>query len=141
VALPDCGLAVANYLAGKTCGGVVLALGANLFAGPTRSIDRTPSEAVFCLETGGAAPSPYLGTGRQAFYRASVQVMVRGPVGEHQAGADLARGVLETLNQAPVPGFVATFARDSAPAYLGTDDDDRPSWSINFELEHVATLG
>ncbi|GMV19026.1 MAG: hypothetical protein AMXMBFR56_72500 [Polyangiaceae bacterium] len=132
---------VVNFLDTKTAGSLTLAKATNLFVGFMRAQDRTPSPSVYALNTGGPGPLPYLGTGRQAYLRPTVQVMVRGPAGDFQAGEAIARAVLEYLQQQTVPGYVACFARDSQPAWLGEDSDQHGLWSINLELQYTATLG
>jgi Bacteriophage minor capsid protein len=132
---------VATFLNGKTVGSVVLTLATNLFIGQMRSGERTPSPAVFCLATGGAAPQPYLGSGRTGFYRPTVQVMVRGPAGDDQVGEAMARDLAALLNQQVVSGYVSWFTRDSAPAFLGTDTDQHGQWVLNVECDYVTSLG
>lgn len=128
-----------TFLDGKTAGGVALAKASNLFAGPMRTTDVTPSPAVFLLNTGGPPPAPYLGGNRESYFRATVQVLVRGPAGDIEAGEALARGVYELLHLATVTGYVALFARDSQPAYLGEDADQHGLWSLNVECQYKAT--
>lgn len=131
---------VAAFLNGKTAGATLLTLGTNLFIGEMRSGDRTPAPAVFCLGTGGPSPEPYLGGHRTALYRPMVQVLVRGPAGDNQAGELLAREVLAWLNLQVVAGYLSWFARDSAPAYLGADRDQHGQWSMNIECQYRASL-
>lgn len=138
--LKDPAADVAAFLNGKTAGATLLTLGANLFVGEMRSIDRTPAPAVFCLGTGGPSPEPYLGGHRSALYRPMVQVMVRGPSGDNQAGEQLAREVLAWLNLQVVSGYLSWFARDSAPAYLGVDKAQHGQWSVNLECLYRASL-
>lgn len=140
-AVKDAAADVANFLDTRVAGATTLAKGANLFIGSMRSQDRTPSPSVFVLNTGGPSPLPYLGTGRQAYLRPTVQIMVRGPAGDFQAGELLARAVLEYVHQQAVPGYTACFSRDSQPAWLGEDSDQHGLWSINIELQYAATLG
>ena len=128
-----------SFLDTKTAGGVLLAKGTNLFAGPMRGTDFTPAPAVFLLNTGGPPPSPYLGGQRESYFRATVQVLVRGAPGDQLAGENFARGVFQHLHLGAVSGYVGIFARDSQPAYLGDDEDQHGQWSINVECQYVAT--
>lgn len=138
--LKDAAADVVAFLAGKTVGGVLLTAAGNLFVGQMRTTDRTPSPAVFCLGTGGPSPLPYLGGHRTALYRPTVQVMVRGPAGDDEAGAALALSVLEALNMQTPSGYVSWFTRDSAPAFLGTDTGQHGQWSLNVECVYHASL-
>lgn len=138
--LRDAAADVAAFLDGKSAGSVQLVLATNLFIGPMRSGDRTTSPAVACLGTGGPGPESYLGGRRTSLYRPTVQVLVRGPAGDDQAGEALARGVLGHLHQAAPAGYVTWLARDSAPAYLGPDTDQHGLWSINVECLYRAAL-
>lgn len=132
---------VVNFLDGKVAGATTLTKAINLFVGFMRTQDASPSPAVFCANTGGAAPVPYLGAGRQALLRPTVQVLVRGPAGDFAAGEAIARAVLGYLHQQSVPGYVATYARDSQPAWLGEDADQHGVWSLNLELQYSTALG
>lgn len=138
--LRDAAADVAAFLDGKTAGDVLLALASNLFIGPMRSSDRTSSPLVACLGTGGPGPDSYLGGRRTALYRPTVQVMVRGPAGDNQAGEALARGVLALLHQTTPAGYVTWLARDSAPAYLGLGADQHGLWSLNVECVYRVSL-
>lgn len=132
---------VVDYLNAKVAGSITLTKGTNLFIGPMRSQDETPSPSAFALNTGGPSPLPYLGSGRQAYVRPTVQVLVRGPAGDFAAGEAIARAVLEHLHQQTLTGYTACFARDSHPAWLGQDADQHDLWSLNFELQYAITLG
>jgi hypothetical protein len=134
-------LDLVNYLSGKAAGAITLATGSNLFAGQMRSTDTTASPGVWCLNTGGPAPIPYLGGHRSSWFRPTVQLMVRGPMGDQLAGEAIARDVLSWVHQATVAGYAAVFARDSAPAYLGEDQGPHGLWSINVELQYATALG
>ena len=69
-----------------------------------------------------------------------VQVMVRGPAGDDQAGELISREVLAWLNMQVVAGYVTWQARDSSPAYLGADKDQHGQWAINIECLSVIAL-
>lgn len=134
-------LDVVNFLDTKLADTVTLAKGTNLFVGPMRSGDRTPAPAVFALNTGGPGPMPYLSGGlRTALFRPTVQIIVRGPAGDIEAGEKLARGVFQWLHQHVLIGYLSVFARDSAPAYLGDDSDQHGQWAINIDCPYIASL-
>ena len=132
---------ITAFLNGKLAGATTLTSGTNLFTGRMLDDTQSPAAAVFCLNTGGAAPVPYLNGNRTADFSPMVQVLVRGPVGDLAVGEGLARGVFAWLHQATVAGYVQVLARDSAPVLLEVDSAERGVWSINVECEYVASLG
>lgn len=132
---------VVAFLDSKTAGGVTLTRGTNLFIGHMRTVERTPSPSVFALNTGGPTPEPYLQGHRTALFRPTVQVMVRGPAGDLEAGEALARDVFAWLHQRIVAGYTSWYARDSAPALVAVEDAaQHPIWAINVECQYRAAL-
>ncbi len=129
-----------DFLTTKSAGGVTLTKGTNLFASRMLSVDSAPDQAVFCLNTGGPSPTPYLGGGRESWYRPTVQVMFRGPTGDPATGEGIARGVFERLHHASVTGYTAVLRREAQPAFLGEDGDQRGQWVINVECQYKAAL-
>jgi hypothetical protein len=141
-ALKDAAYDVAQFLNGKTAGATLLTLGTNLFIGPMRDADRAPAgPAVFVLNTGGASPASMLSGERQALFRPSVQVMVRGAADAFAAGEQLARGLHAWLHLHVLAGYVTWYVVDSQPAFLGHDGDQHPLWSLNLEATYAAALG
>lgn len=132
---------LATYLAGKTVGGVALVQATNLFVGKMRGNDTTPSPSVWLLNTGGPPPEPYLGGSRQGFYRAQVQILVRGPAGDMQTGEQIARDVFELVAQLQLTGYVSTFAQSAQPIWLLEDNAQHDVWVTNVECQYVAALG
>jgi len=132
---------VAQFLNGKTVGGVVMSLATNLFIGRMPDTDKTQSPCVAVLNTGGASPQSLLSGERQSVYSASVQVMVRSSADDFAAGEALARGVIEWCHQQVIAGYLSWYSRDSQPALLGPDSDQHLVWAINFDAEYLATLG
>lgn len=112
------------------------ALGTNLFTGPVRPAQNAiPHQAIFCLDTGGPAPLPYLGGSSAPNYsRPHVQVRVRSVPGDFAGGLDLARNVAAALNKASLTGYAACLLQQSTPNYLGMDAADHHEWSVNVEL-------
>jgi hypothetical protein len=129
-----------TFLNGKLAGSTLLASGANLFAGPMRSIDGTPAPAVFCLNTGGEVPRPYTSGDRSAYYSPSVQVMVRGPTNNIAGGEELARGVFAWLQQSTITGYTQVLVRESQPFPLGEDTSRHGQWVMNVSCQYPATL-
>lgn len=139
--LKNAALDVANFLDTKACADITLSKGVNLFIGPMRSTELSPAPCVFVLNSGGAAPVPYLAGTREAFYRPTVQVQIRGPIGDFFRGEAIAVAVSRWLAQTTsIDGYVTTYLRDSQPAYLGEDTQQHPQWSSNLELQYVASL-
>lgn len=132
---------VAQFLTTKTVGGVVLTVGTNLFVSRVPDTDRAPALSVACLNTGGAAPEPYLDDSRRSFFSASVQVLVRSNVDDFETGERVARGIIEWCHQRVAVGYVTWLSRDSQPAYLGPDSNHRHTWAINLDAEYDAALG
>ena len=133
-----------DFLHLKVLAGVTLTKGTNLFVGQVRAEDQTPSPSAFVLNTGGPQPTPYLGGAREAYWRPTVQVLVRGAAQANEAGERLALAAFSALALASVPmtgggSYVAVLPRDSAPNYLGQDDSRRGLWSMNFECQFKGT--
>jgi hypothetical protein len=130
---------MATALDGETVGGVQLTTGQNLFY---RMVHPMPMGLVVSLlNSGGDAPEPYFASTPSAFFRATVQALIYGMPGEDGFvdGEALARGLIEELHQQPLSGYVAVYARDSQPAFLGADPEtQRWQWSVNFELQYTA---
>jgi hypothetical protein len=125
-----------DFLTGKVAGSVTLTAGVNLYAGRMLADDLTPGQAVFLLNTGGMPPRPYLGDGTN-YFTAAVQCLVRGPVGNLEAGEALARGVWSLLHQAPLGAYVQILARDSAPVLLDVDSAQRGRWAVNVDASYT----
>ena len=132
---------VRDQLNGQTAGGIALTSGTNLFGGPMRSGDRTPSPAVFIQATGGAQPDAYLQGRRTALYRPSVQVLVRGTAADFQLGESVARGVYELLHMKVVSPYISWMARDAQPVLVSLEDSaQHPVWAINLECVYKVSL-
>lgn len=112
--------------------------GVNVFQGPVREIGAlvTPT-AVFVLQTGGIAPTPYLGT--QTDVRESgLQIRIRSDVAEgYDAGCTLAQAVLAATQRKTPSGRVTVFVNESEPTYLGQDDYGNFEWSLNARVVWV----
>lgn len=110
----------------------------NIFQGPVREIGAlvTPT-AVFVLQTGGMAPTPYLGT--QTDVRDSgVQIRIRSDVAlGYNYGVELAQLVLASVQRQKPTGRVTMFVNESEPTYLGQDDYSNFEWSLNCRVVWV----
>lgn len=111
-------------------------VGGNLLLGPPRSTEAGVAQlAVFVLQSGGAAPVPYLGAG-ESFHESSVQVVVRSDAHAFATGEALARALHARAHLGTSAGFTFLRAVESEPNYLGTDDDGAHRWSINVRVGH-----
>lgn len=140
MALPNPAADLRDYLNGLVAGTTTLTRATNLFAGRQLSDELMPAAVVCLLNTGGMAPAPYMGPERSSYYQAAVQVLVRGPARNLEAGEALARGVLGLLHQATVSGYVQVLARDSAPVLLDVDSAGRGVWACNVDAHFTAAL-
>lgn len=132
---------VVAFLDTKAAGAVTLTDGTTLFRGQMRSRPGASSPAVFCLNTGGPGPDPYLGGHRKALFRPTVQVLMRGPAGDLEAGETMARAVFAWLHQRVVAGYVSWYARDSQPVLIAPEDNAQHGvWVINLECQYVSAL-
>jgi hypothetical protein len=117
-----------------------LILGENLFQGGVRAKgEHVPSEAVFVLLTGGIAPQASNGE-LTSFNRPVVQIRTRGPRLGYARGLERAIEVLKAAHYASVDGYVDVRVNESAPIYLGEDDDGHPEWSNNVTMWVVEAL-
>lgn len=116
-----------------------LTLQTNLYAGPVRAADDSGGiahEAVFVTASGGLFSEPLHDDTRRTLRRPGLQIRVRSDqgTGAFQNGQQLARDVYDALDQDPPAGICDLRALDSAPSYIGTDEDGHHEWSINFSL-------
>jgi hypothetical protein len=144
VSTPDADVA-ARLVAQTPLGGVALVSGGNVFTGPVRPADvaegpgYTPTQAIFCLGTGGPPQLPFLGTGDNLI-EASVQVRIRSSPGAaaFSGGQALARAVLACLQQHIPTGYISFLVQDSHPNYLAQDEQGCHEWSVNVRCKYVA---
>lgn len=105
----------------------------NVFVG---ELPTTPDEVVAVVGTGG----PEADT-RHGYDTAAVQVVARGTPHDRTSGyavADSIYGALHGLTSTTFPdGTRVILVRgiQSRPVNIGPDDNARPRWSLNFELE------
>lgn len=118
-------------------GGIGLTSGTNLFTGPERPIgDGIPDEAVFVLASGGYPPEPFIDGSGQDYCISTVQIIVRSAIRSHDSGQTLARDVRDCVHKATIAGYVDLRVREAEPNYLGQDEQELHTWSLNMELQH-----
>ena len=112
--------------------------GVSIFQGPVREIGAlVPPTAVFVLQTGGIAPTPYLGTATDV-RESGLQIRIRSDVTlGYNAGVELAQTVLAALQRKTPSGRVTLFVNESEPTYLGQDDYSNFEWSLNARVVWV----
>ena len=139
MALKDPAADIVAALNGETLASVALVTGTNLFAGEVPNEDFVSNvPTVGVLNTGGAAPSPYIGSSLNSFFRASVQITVRGAPSQFANGEALARAVMGALHLSrPDDSYVTVKVQESQPSYFGTDNSQRPQWTFNLEAQYT----
>lgn len=99
-----------------------------------------PHRAIFVTLVGGAAPNEFLGNGAFGTYkRPTLQVRVRGDVGDFATGRDLANSAWDACQAPALSGTLAAYVRvvniQSAPAFMGLDDTEHPEWVFSVRME------
>ena len=126
--------------------------GQNVFTGPERSKSENQAlpgavpdgNVVFVRETGGLKDEPYKADttvdttptaedwpGQQ---NPGVQIMVRAPRGNYDAGKALADAVRRAIDKSPPTGYFESRVTLSTPLWNREDDANRDLFSINVEL-------
>lgn len=110
---------------------LALEFGTDLFIG---EMPETPDECASLMDTGGLEPT----TG--PLYYPMAQALVRAGVGQYSNASNLAYGVLDALNrysgQPDSSGYYYTGIWPvGEPVFLGTDEKNRPMFSINFRMQ------
>ena len=115
--------------------------GTNIFDGPERAYgDGVPHEAAFVTPYGGPQPQPFIGgTTEQRFPQ--VQVLYRSGVDDYNGGEAKARAIRDALHHQSITratggSYTDCRALQSAPLFLGIDEQRRTRWAINVELWH-----
>jgi hypothetical protein len=140
-AAKDAASDVAAFLDLKPAENITLEMGVNLFVGPMRSTEMTCSPALFVRNTGGAAATPYLHTGRKALFRPTVQLVLRGSPGEIQDAENMGRAIFAWLHQQAIAPYVQWLAVASAFALVTPEDSmQHPVLTLNLECQYVAEL-
>lgn len=116
-----------------------LSLGVPVYVGPTRPANppAMPRAAVFVMETGGPAPTPFMDGSTTAYRRIRVQIRVRGEPDSWAATRNRANTVWSAMQQTTsITGSYTRVTNDqSAPMYLGLDALQCPEFTVNATLE------
>lgn len=111
-------------------------IGTSLFYGPPRPpLGNIPHKSTWCFASGGPQAQPYLGASAD-FREFWVQVTHRSNVDDYSGGLSISRAIWSALQRAtPVgSGYIAIYVKEAYPTYLGLDDVEHHSWSLNVRL-------
>jgi Bacteriophage minor capsid protein len=112
-------------------------VGSSIFIGDELPVSSAvPETAVFVRVTGGP-PSNDTFRRLHGVRWPTVQVLVRAPAHDYQAGQTKANSIFTTAHGAAISGYSECKAMSSGPIYIGKDSQDRPKFSINFMLGYV----
>jgi len=108
-----------------------LSFGTDLFVG---LMPDSPDECVSIIDTPGTEP------GVGPYYYSSVQVLVRGGVGEYDSAAALGRDIAAVLHEytgKPDSStlYYAGIWQLSEPFFIGVDEKNRPLFSTNYRIQ------
>jgi len=124
----DPAMDVANYLENQGIGTV----STDIFIGHIRPASQyVPVNSIFVQNTGGYPPQRFLQTVTE-LRRPSVQVLVRWS--SYEAGQAKAEAIYDALESASISGYLDIVADQSAPIFLGLDENNNYGWSLNFTL-------
>lgn len=121
---------------------------ANCFVGPIRkSGGFIPGKAVFIKEYSLSAPSPYMDATRKTYRSFDLQIIVRGDINQYSATRQMADDVWHKMDRASTASlstastsYVRITCAQSAPIYLGQDDQERDLFSVNVRLEALTAI-
>jgi len=109
-------------------------LGTNLYTGPERPTDKSPSRCIFVLPTGGLPARHYRSaTGAEVRYPRA-QVLVRSERGKFDQGKDDARAAYAALHRQPPAGYIEVEVLESEPSYIGTRESGEHRWTFNVQV-------
>ena len=120
---------------------------ANCFVGPIRKAGGAiPGKAVFVREYSAVEPSPYMDNSRKTYRTFDVQVVVRGDVNQYSSTRQTADNIWHKMDRAGAgistasTTYVRVTCSQSAPIYLGQDDQERDLFSVNLRLEAITAI-
>jgi len=114
--------------------GLSLTDATNLFRGPPLDVGGVPDDCVFVTATGGPAPQDYIDGGSGPTVKSKTAlVTIRAQFNNNQAGYALAENCLDALHKSDPSGWISFEVRESAPNYIGVDEQSRHRWTFNVE--------
>lgn len=131
MSLPNAGLDVATHLQTSALG----TLGVDVFAvAEMPQSDTIPAKATFVQVYGGREPEDYLGQAPSGLRFPKVQVTVRADPHDLETAQKVARDAWDALHRVTLAGYLSCRCLQSAPIYLGLNDQQQPRFAINLEL-------
>jgi hypothetical protein len=107
-----------------------------VFLGKVRpSGDGIPHLSVWITTIGGWQPQEVMGTASTTYYTRTVQIRIRGNPNDYGTALALAQAIHGKMQRAAIPGYVRVTCPQSAPMYLGQDDQERDELSFWCNLE------
>lgn len=106
-----------------------------VFCGRVRpAVGAVPAKSVWISGAGGWAPQDVFSGISTTMFTRTVSVIVRGTPQDYAGGLTLALDVHQRLHRGAVSGYLWVAAMQSAPAYMGLDDQECPSWNLLVNL-------
>lgn len=120
----------------------------NCFVGPIRKPSGlVPGKAVFVKEYSSNGPSPYMDASRKTYRTFDLQIMVRGDVNQYSSTRQIADDIWHKMDRASAASlstastsYVRVTCAQSAPIYVGQDDQERDMFSVNVRLEAITAI-
>lgn len=108
-----------------------LVFGTDLFVG---DMPESPDACVALFDTGGSSPDP------NKYFRADVQVLVRGTVGSYSETYAVTETILLLLHEyygtpSGSTYYYSVVWASGVPFYIGVDESNRPLFSLNFRIQ------
>ncbi|MGM0409191.1 MAG: minor capsid protein [Bacillota bacterium] len=101
-------------------------------------IPTEPDKVITFFDTGGMAEQNLLNSDEQGLKYPTVQVRIRGTKNSYVDTRELAEDVYDNLHKLYLENMNENLYKQviavGEPIWLGYDENNRPEWSINFEL-------
>lgn len=102
-----------------------------VFCGRVRpAVGVIPAKSVWVSGAGGWAPQDVFSGISTTMFTRTASVIVRGTAQDYAGGLTLALDVHQRLHRGAVSGYLWVACMQSAPSYMGLDDQEQPSWNI-----------
>lgn len=106
----------------------------SIFVGDELPVSSAVPENCVFVRPGVSPPSEDTFKRQHGMNRFGVQVQVRGPKFDFSTAYTKARAIRNGCHGSPPSGYQDCAATASDPLYLGKDSQDRPHFTINFQL-------